>query len=554
MKQTMVRDPTVRPSNSTQKDTPPRQLLSKRRYLSSNTGFNDSRERRGTSQEHQDQAQRFKPWIRRHHRIICQVALALQLACLTANSPGSIRAIQSSQALKTSTWASPVATESEKEQGSEDETECGSESEKEKEPEEDAVVTAVMAYLRAREMTMPQLIQRWLGASGHRSRRRLRSLQHILPKEGLISIKTLETQLARLHRLPFFNRYQVEKSMDKVNLADVDDIVGKTAPDWRNLLHQLLRNQRLHTRDVTPSATVFDDHRLPTYFFIGDTGRRDLIVGRELLEDGGVWINNQKRKLRWPNADLRINCKKDIRMPRHVPSSKIDSVHQADADRRDALMNVAILERAKAGGSRGPKRKVPKLKKSPSEPKASGPSKMTGSQTDGTPAPVTKKPRKLVRHKGERRGRLSPPGWQSTFPSWWDFLKSWRSLRRPQRCHSKGLLDEFDGCLMRTMDLAAVEPWWEALVECPLFFHWAPHNSLNPAPISMIFDSVDSSQSCAEPSPVCVTLMLVAVAVLVERPGGVSFSALLMSGPPDEAAVPDAVIDTCGPRGRTRYS
>ena len=58
---------------------------------------------RGTSQEHQDQAQRFKPWIRRHHRILCQVALALQLACLTANSPGSIRAIQSSQA-----YADPV--------------------------------------------------------------------------------------------------------------------------------------------------------------------------------------------------------------------------------------------------------------------------------------------------------------------------------------------------------------------------------------------------------------------------------------------------------------
>ena len=135
--------------------------------------------------------------------------------------------------------------ESEKEQGTEDETE----SEKEEEPEEDAVVTAVMAYLRAREVTMPQLIQRWLGASGRRYRRRLRSLQRVLPKE-LISIKTLETQLARLRRLPFFDRYQVEKSMDKVDLADVDDVVGKTAPDWRNLLHQLLRNQRL--RDDEP--------------------------------------------------------------------------------------------------------------------------------------------------------------------------------------------------------------------------------------------------------------------------------------------------------------
>ena len=148
---------------------------------------------------------------------------------------------------------------------------------------------------------------------------------------------------------------------------------------------------------------VIDDHRLPTYFVVCDTGRRDLIVGRELLEDDGVWINNQKRKFRWPNADLRINCKKDIRMPRHVPSSKIDSVHQADADRRDALMNVAILERAKAGGSRVPKRKVPKLKKSPSEPKASGPSKMTGSQTDSTPAP-------------SRRNRGSRPSRRSSLP------------------------------------------------------------------------------------------------------------------------------------------
>ena len=90
---------------------------------------------------------------------------------------------------------------------------------------------------------------------------------------------------------------------------------------------------------------VIDKHRLPTYFVVCNTGRHDLIVGRKLLEDAGVWINCGKRALQWPSTDLRIDCKKDIRMPRHATTLRIDSNHQADADQRDARMNVSILKR-----------------------------------------------------------------------------------------------------------------------------------------------------------------------------------------------------------------
>lgn len=94
---------------------------------------------------------------------------------------------------------------------------------------------------------------------------------------------------------------------------------------------------------------VIDGHRLTTYFVICNTGRHDLIIGRKLLEDAGVWVGCKERALWWPD-DNNINCKRDIHVPAYAPTMPHDSRHQADADRRDALinapLNMSILQRS----------------------------------------------------------------------------------------------------------------------------------------------------------------------------------------------------------------
>ena len=94
---------------------------------------------------------------------------------------------------------------------------------------------------------------------------------------------------------------------------------------------------------------VIDKHRLTTYFVICNTGRHDLIIGRKLLEDAGVWVSCKERALMWPD-DNKINCKRDIHVPAYASTTPHNSRHQADADRRDALMNapphMSILQRS----------------------------------------------------------------------------------------------------------------------------------------------------------------------------------------------------------------
>ena len=134
---------------------------------------------------------------------------------------------------------------------------------------------------------------------------------------------------------------------------------------------------------------VIDGHRLTTHFVVCNTGRHDLIVGRKLLEDAGVWVNCQKRRLRWPKADLRIDCKRDIRMPRLVPSPKVNSIHQADADRRDALQKLAAVgkraSKPKATGSKARKRAGPKKLSPPKDdPSPLAPSSILARGADNT--------------------------------------------------------------------------------------------------------------------------------------------------------------------------
>ena len=146
---------------------------------------------------------------------------------------------------------------------------------------------------------------------------------------------------------------------------------------------------------------VIDGHRLPTHFAICNTGRHNLIVGRKLLEDADVWLNCRKRALRWPKDDRKVDCKKDIRMPRHAPSTKINDTHQSDADRRDALMNVSILKRHEAHPMQPPsswaadhRKNVRRMEQQLSDPEAEPPIAPT------TPGPREKKPRRPADPEG----------------------------------------------------------------------------------------------------------------------------------------------------------
>ena len=102
---------------------------------------------------------------------------------------------------------------------------------------------------------------------------------------------------------------------------------------------------------------VIDGHRLTTYFVPCNTGRHDLIIGRKFLEDADVWINCKQHALKWPDTAW-IDCKRDIIIPTQGPITEVNPAHQMDADRRNHLVDVAIMQHAHRSPQQSPQRQT----------------------------------------------------------------------------------------------------------------------------------------------------------------------------------------------------
>ena len=102
---------------------------------------------------------------------------------------------------------------------------------------------------------------------------------------------------------------------------------------------------------------VLDGHRLTTHFVFCNTGRHDLIIGRKLLEDADVWVNCKQQALKWPDTAL-FDIKRDITIPTRGPTTGVNPAHQADANRRDKLMDVAVVRYASRSPQQSPERRA----------------------------------------------------------------------------------------------------------------------------------------------------------------------------------------------------
>ena len=95
---------------------------------------------------------------------------------------------------------------------------------------------------------------------------------------------------------------------------------------------------------------VIDGHRVPTWFFLCDTGRHDVLIGRKWLEKTKVLVDCAKKRLIWPESQEEYHGAKDIIIPHAELQQRLaDPSHQADADRRDLQMiedTIKVLSRA----------------------------------------------------------------------------------------------------------------------------------------------------------------------------------------------------------------
>jgi len=90
---------------------------------------------------------------------------------------------------------------------------------------------------------------------------------------------------------------------------------------------------------------ILDNYCLRTYFVCCDTGRHDLLIGRKLLEDAGVWVNCKERAICWSDSDKLMDCKRDVQVPVRTgkPDPAEKEAYQADANQRNVLLSVSVF-------------------------------------------------------------------------------------------------------------------------------------------------------------------------------------------------------------------
>ena len=72
-----------------------------------------------------------------------------------------------------------------------------------------------------------------------------------LPNERLVSLRVLQSEAKRLiGKELFFRKYNLDKSIDKVNLVTIEDIIKNQAPGLYTVLRYLLPNQRKSLKDL----------------------------------------------------------------------------------------------------------------------------------------------------------------------------------------------------------------------------------------------------------------------------------------------------------------
>ena len=116
--------------------------------------------------------------------------------------------------------------------------------------DQEAQFATVMRKLEDLDMDVPTFAAIWAGKRGTRTyRRRIARIVRAFPHENLVSIKVVRQQLKGLIGEPFFDEYDPQRSMDKVDLKAIDFLIQRRAPAWRSTLHKLLANQRAQRVD-----------------------------------------------------------------------------------------------------------------------------------------------------------------------------------------------------------------------------------------------------------------------------------------------------------------
>ena len=96
---------------------------------------------------------------------------------------------------------------------------------------------------------------------------------------------------------------------------------------------------------------VIDGHRVPSVFVFCNTGKHDIIMGRQWYADNKVLLDCANRRLIWPDAGGEYNAKRNLVVEgsTYKYSPEIQQKHQYDADSRDKRFNQDIQRRLKQG-------------------------------------------------------------------------------------------------------------------------------------------------------------------------------------------------------------
>ena len=90
------------------------------------------------------------------------------------------------------------------------------------------------------------------------------------------------------------------------------------------------------------ASLLIDGRRVPTTFLFCDTGKHDMLIGRQWFEKTRSLIDCYSRGLAWRDEDNKayiFDVKKDIVLPRQEMHPRpVNPEHQADVERRDGLL------------------------------------------------------------------------------------------------------------------------------------------------------------------------------------------------------------------------